>query len=227
MVQNIKDFYDKFSFADMVLGDSAGAPPKLLADFFQGDVTYIAKELPKGKEVLEVGCGFGRLLTGLSKVSKKVTGIDFSDLQLSEARKRVGHLFNVELHNMHAESLRFPDRAFDVAICLNSTLGNMPGIEAKVVSEMARVVRPGGLIAVRVFANTPEVKKAQFANYRRLNLTNIRDDGQVVTTDEGFYSRRFIREELLGLFLQAGLTPIITQDTEGGLLAEARKESRA
>lgn len=124
---------------------------------------------------------------------------------------------------MHAEQLQFPSDTFEAAVCLNSSLGNMPGIEAQVIKEMVRVTKPGGLIAVHVFANVQELREAQLINYRRLNLTNIQDQGNAVTTDEGFYSRRFTERDLEELFANAGLTPVITQETSGSLLAEAIK----
>lgn len=224
MPTNVKKFYNNFNFADMVLGNSAGSPPALIETVVQADVDYIIKKLSHDLDVLEVGCGFGRLVEELSKISKNVIGIDFSETQLSEARKKVGHLPNVELHNMHAEQLGFPNDTFDVVVCLNSSLGNMPGIETEVVKEMVRVAKPGGLIVVHVFANTPALKEAQFANYRRLNLVNIQDHGDAVVTDEGFYSRRFSKQDLEELFAGAGLAPTIVQETLGSFLVEARKQ---
>jgi ubiquinone/menaquinone biosynthesis C-methylase UbiE len=119
---------------------------------------------------------------------------------------------------MHAEAMEFPDESFDVALCMNSTLGNMPGIEQEVIHEMIRVTRKGGEVALRVFADTPAVREAQYENYARLGLTNVHDVRSAVVSDEGFYSRRFDVGALEDLFRGTGFTPNIIRDSEAGYL---------
>lgn len=221
-MKTVEEFYSNFNFQDMVLGDEAGEPPALLKEFFQKDIEYIQK-MKKQEKVLEVGCGFGRLLRELSKKSEKVVGIDFSDLQLDQAKINLADCKKVSLVKMKAENLGFQNDFFNTTICMNSSLGNMPGIEEKVLEEMVRVTKPKGTIVIRVFADSEEVKKAQFQNYQRLGMTNIKDDGRAVRTDEGFYSRRFKKEELINMFKTLGLEYKITKDCDAGYLVVAEK----
>lgn len=206
----------------MVEGNIRGRPPKLLEDFFTQDLTYVKCAERVGSEVLEVGCGFGRLIPAIARNAKSVTGIDFSDLQLLHAGEEINGLPNARVLKMHAEALTFPDASFDTALCMNSTLGNMPGIEQAVLNEMTRVVRRGGDVVARVFADTEEVRQAQYENYARLGLTNVRDIGSAVVSDEGFYSRRFSEETLRELFTNSSLVPDVLRDSEAGYLVSAK-----
>ena len=86
---------------------------------------------------------------------------------------------------------------------------------------MIRVTKPRGKIAIRVFADKEVVRLAQYENYQRLGLTNIRDKGSAIITDEGFYSRRFNELELHTLFQGTGIEANITSDCEGGYLVTA------
>lgn len=217
---NVERFYSTFNFRDMVQGDERGRPPKLLQDFFTEDLRYAEHAVNPMSDVLEVGCGFGRLFPPLSR-AHSVTGIDFSDLQLFQAREVAKAFPNVQVSKMRAEALTFPDASFDVSLCMNSTLGNMPGIEKDVVAEMIRVTRKRGRIVLRVFADTEEVRRAQHDNYARLGLHAIRDEGDAVVTEEGFYSRRFNEVSLHALFAETGITPLITCDGEAGYLVTA------
>jgi ubiquinone/menaquinone biosynthesis C-methylase UbiE len=219
-MQTVEDFYNAFNFKDMVLGDRGGEPPILLKNFFGQDITYIVETLESGKDVLEVGCGFGRLLPALAKKCKTVTGIDFSDLQLSQAKEGSASLSNVTLLKMNAESLEFADNSFDISLCMNCTLGNMPGIEKQVIQEMIRVTKPGGRVVIRVFADTKEVRAAQYENYKRLKLMKIEDKGTAVVTEEGFYSRRFSETDIRDLFRETKAIPQIRRDCEAGFLIE-------
>jgi len=221
--QKVKSVYNSGIFEKMV-GDNKekGEPPKILKDFFAGDIDLISG-LENGKDRLEVGCGHGRLLKNLSEVSNKVVGIDFSEEQVKKALKQTSENINVNVELMNAENMNFKDDYFDEVLCLNCTLGNMPGIELRVLNEMKRVVKRGGRIIVRVFANNEKVRLAQHENYKRLGFTGIKDEGSAVITDEGFYSRRFSKDDLQKLFNDSGMEPDIREDGEGGFIVEAIK----
>jgi ubiquinone/menaquinone biosynthesis C-methylase UbiE len=102
--------------------------------------------LPANLRVLDVGCGNGAFTEVLiARCSPaEVTAIDPSEGQLSYARTRPGtRLAQFRLGD--AQALPFPDRNFDAAtMALVITFVSDP---AKAVAEMARVVRPGGLVA--------------------------------------------------------------------------------
>jgi len=102
--------------------------------------------VPKGLRWLDVGCGNGAFTEEIVArcAPATVTGIDPSDEQLAFARRRP----SVKLAQFQvgdAQRLPFGDRSFDVAI-MALVLSFLPD-PAKAVSEMARVVRPGGWIA--------------------------------------------------------------------------------
>jgi phosphatidylethanolamine/phosphatidyl-N-methylethanolamine N-methyltransferase len=98
--------------------------------------------------ILVVGVGTG-LELGLMPKNLRVTGIDLSAAMLKIARERVARkaLRQVKgLYVMDAGALEFPDAQFDVALApyVMSVVPN----PARVLSEMWRVVRPGGQMIV-------------------------------------------------------------------------------
>ena len=98
--------------------------------------------------VLEVGVGTG-LTLGFYGPQMRVTGIDFSEDMLAKAKARVTEqsLSHVEaLHQMDARRLAFPDDHFDTVTAMH-VLSVVPEPE-RVVSEMARVCKPGGQIVI-------------------------------------------------------------------------------
>jgi phosphatidylethanolamine/phosphatidyl-N-methylethanolamine N-methyltransferase len=103
--------------------------------------------LPSGR-VLEVGVGTGIALP-LYKAGHRIVGIDLSPDMLARARKRVtgDNLTNVEtLSEMDACALRFGDGAFDIAVAM-FVMTVVPDAPAA-LSEMVRVVKPGGRIVI-------------------------------------------------------------------------------
>jgi SAM-dependent methyltransferase len=97
-----------------------------------------------GRDVLEVGCGAAQCARWLAGQGASVVALDLSSAQLSHAR-RLASLTGVGLPLVQADAGRLPFRAgsFDLAC---SAYGAVPFVAqpATVMSEVARVLRPGG-----------------------------------------------------------------------------------
>jgi ubiquinone/menaquinone biosynthesis C-methylase UbiE len=93
--------------------------------------------------VLDVGCGPGVLTAQLQCVAGEVVGIDFSANMIEEARRQHATLrFAVA----NAEDLPFDDASFDVAV-VNYCAHHLAR-PVKAFSEIRRVLKPGGRLAV-------------------------------------------------------------------------------
>jgi phosphatidylethanolamine/phosphatidyl-N-methylethanolamine N-methyltransferase len=102
----------------------------------------------QGGEVLEVGVGTGMALP-FYRGNVQVTGIDYSPEMLAKAEAKVARqgLTRVKaLRRMDARVLEFPDASFDTVAAMH-VLSVVPEPE-KVMTEMARVCRPGGRVVI-------------------------------------------------------------------------------
>jgi ubiquinone/menaquinone biosynthesis C-methylase UbiE len=101
---------------------------------------------PSGLKWIDVGCGTGVSIELLIQrcAPRAVEGIDPSEAQLNIARARPA-LRDVSLRNGSAMALPHEDDSFDAALMA----GVVPAVPdpARCVSEMARVVRSGGIVA--------------------------------------------------------------------------------
>lgn len=99
---------------------------------------------------LDVACGTGRLLAAVHVAwpGMKLTGIDLSRPYLDEARRLIGRTARVKLEEAAAESLPFAEASLDLVVS-SFLLHELPReIRAKAIAEMARVVKPGGLVVI-------------------------------------------------------------------------------
>lgn len=99
---------------------------------------------------LDIGCGTGRLLAFLHRTwpGLRLTGIDLSAPYLDEARRLIGRTARVKLEEAAAEALPFDDASLDLVVS-SFLLHELPKkVRAEVVAEMARVVKPGGLVVI-------------------------------------------------------------------------------
>ena len=72
----------------------------------------------KGKHVLEIGSGEGRLARRLAALGARVEGIDPDSAQVQEARRATPPRFarRIRYRVSGAERLSYPDHTFDIAI---------------------------------------------------------------------------------------------------------------
>jgi len=107
----------------------------------------------KGKRVLEVGCGNGRISLLLASKADQLIAIDPDKLKIEEAKARgVG----VEFYVGSGENLDFPDNVFDVIIF---TLSLHHQDSEQALKEAKRVFKEGGTILVIEPAVDGEVEK--------------------------------------------------------------------
>jgi ubiquinone/menaquinone biosynthesis C-methylase UbiE len=98
--------------------------------------------------VVDVGTGTGFVATGLASRAARVLGVDNSPSMLAVAERNLRELnvSNVRLLAGELDALPLDDDSVDAAVA-NMVLHHAPE-PAAMLTEMARVVRPGGVVAV-------------------------------------------------------------------------------
>jgi arsenite methyltransferase len=106
--------------------------------------------IERGRRVLDVACGSGATALLLSReLECEVVGVDLGSRAIeqgAEAARAAGLQSRVNLVLGDAEELPFPDDGFDAAFS-ECSLCTFPD-KRRAIAEMARVVRPGGTIAI-------------------------------------------------------------------------------
>ena len=111
---------------------------------------WLAGRNQRDLRALDVGCGTGRLLAFLHEAwpGLRLTGLDLSAPYLAEARRLVGRTARVKLIEAAAEVLPFDDASLDLVVS-SFLMHELPKkIRSEVIAEMARVVKPGGLVVI-------------------------------------------------------------------------------
>lgn len=110
-------------------------------------------QIQPGARVLDVATGTGNLAIPAARKGAQVYGIDIAPNLLEQARRRAAaENLKAAFEEGDAEQLPYPDAHFDVVM---SMFGAMFGPRPeRVAAELARVCRPGGVIAMANW--TPE-----------------------------------------------------------------------
>jgi demethylmenaquinone methyltransferase/2-methoxy-6-polyprenyl-1,4-benzoquinol methylase len=180
-----------------------------------------------GANVLDVATGTGLVASELLRCGYRVTGVDQSPGMLATAGERLGP--TVELHEARAEHLPFLDASFD-ALTFTYLLRYVDD-PAATLAELARVVRPGGTIAMLEFGLPRGVWRPLWELYVRIGLPTAgrlispawHDAGRILGPSiRGFHARH---PDLEPLWSAAGIEDVHTQRLSlgGGLVMWGRR----
>jgi ubiquinone/menaquinone biosynthesis C-methylase UbiE len=126
---------------------AAGLASRTKPEWDAAIVDAVVALLPPSGDVLDVGCGYGRIAIPLARRGYRVTGLDLSRTLLRAARRdaRAANLV-IRFDEGSMTALPYPDAAFDACVCLWSAFNELlePSEQVQALAEMRRVLRPGG-----------------------------------------------------------------------------------
>ena len=128
------------------------------ADYFQGhplhavDGPLVESRFREPGAIVDLGCGIGRMSLRFARKGFDVVSVELSFAML-ETLKRQADAESLKIRRVRANLCRlgcFPDRTFDYALSMFSTLGMIRGRSARsqALAEAFRILKPGGRLAL-------------------------------------------------------------------------------
>jgi ubiquinone/menaquinone biosynthesis C-methylase UbiE len=199
--------------------------------YLEQEIVHLLERVSHNTEVLELGCGYGRVALRLAAAGAQVVGIDVADESLLLAREQAaaaGLAGRCRYLTMDATALDFDDESFDIVACVQNGIAAFRVDPQRLVAEAWRVLRPGGRLLLSTYAEAiwPE-RLAWFEAQAAHGLLGAVDrvasrDGVVVCAD-GFRSGRASAAELAVLAEGLGVQPCIEEIDTSSLWCEMRK----
>jgi demethylmenaquinone methyltransferase/2-methoxy-6-polyprenyl-1,4-benzoquinol methylase len=184
-----------------------------------------ALQFPEGSHGLDAGCGLGlqaRLLAEAVGPAGHITGLDLSPEFLAYAERiveKAGLSERISFKEGNVTGLPFDDDAFDWAWSMDC-VGYIPLEPVALLRELARVVKPGGRVAILAWSS-----ESLLPGYPRLEARLRATTAGIAPFAEGRNPQsHFLRA--LGWFSQAGLENASAQTFAGGAYAPLTDELR-
>jgi len=156
------------------------------------------------KNILEVGCGYGRACFFLNESGFNVVGVDVDRVQIrlaQEEAKSRGVEGEIGFLLCDAENLCFPDSSFDAVTMLGVLTLVSKSERIRMISEVYRILKKHGYISVEEFGRTWE--NPVYAKRYRDDVKVTGELGTVTVKDETgrilHFGHHFARKEILSL----------------------------
>ncbi|MBB5178687.1 demethylmenaquinone methyltransferase/2-methoxy-6-polyprenyl-1,4-benzoquinol methylase [Planomicrobium koreense] len=181
-------------------------------------------QVAKGASAIDVCCGTADWTIALGEATGptgRVVGLDFSQNMLNVGIDKTKDMPQVELIQGNAMALPYPDNSFDYAT-IGFGLRNVPDYE-QVLSEMHRVLKPGGMIVCLETSQPNNAFKPFFRFYFRFIMPVF---GKLFAKSYKEYS--WLQEsakdfpgmkELAALFVKVGFEKVKYKPYSGGAAA--------
>jgi SAM-dependent methyltransferase len=122
------------------------APPRVRR-YLEAEIAHVLDRISPGDTVLELGCGYGRVLRRIAERAHRTVGIDTSPESL-----RLAGGPDVALARMDVAALGFCPKAFDVVVCVQNGVSAFGVDRRGLIAEALRVTKPGGVALFSSYA---------------------------------------------------------------------------
>jgi len=133
---------------------------RTLKNLVPGRLSWFDRQIDwGGKAVLDLGCAGGFMAEAMTLKGARVTGIDPAAEAIAAARAHAkANLLDIDYDVGIGEELPYDDARFDAVICVDvlEHVSDLP----KVLSEIARVLRPGGIFLFDTINRNPIARLA-------------------------------------------------------------------
>ena len=194
-------YYDEKLSAEKLKRCYETAPVRI-QQYLEAELNYTLKKIKPNDLVLELGCGYGRILPALAQKANLVIGIDTSQDSLTLAKKMIQDIHNCYLLRMDAVQLAFADQTFDVVVCIQNGISAFHINKVDLIRESIRVTKTGGTILFSSYSDS-------FWPYRRQwfqlqseagligEIDPVKTGDGVIICKDGFTATTVTKEQFL------------------------------
>jgi len=223
----MQDYYSQKLSADRLMRVYEVASPRVRR-YLESEIEFVKSNLAPDSTVIELGCGYGRILPPLAERAGFVVGIDSSIDSIKSGIEYLSVCDNCTLAVMNAEHLGFADGTFETVICIQNGISAFKVDPVTLVRESLRICKDNGATIFSTYSpKFWEHRLEWFEEQSKHGLLGEIDydktgDGNIVCKD-GFTATTFTHEQFENIAETLGVTCEITEIDDSSLFCMFRK----
>ena len=175
------------------------APPRIL-QYLESEIDYVTSYISHSYRVLELGCGYGRILPTLTLETPNVVGIDISLESLKYNHDTLQNLGMMNLGQMDAGITGFKSNSFDVVICIQNGISAFKLDPIALFEESIRITKSGGTCLFSTYSEKIWKERLEWfqlqADERLLGEIDLDNTGDgKISCNDGFVSTSVSRSD--------------------------------
>ena len=207
--------------------------PRRVQQYLDAEVAHVLRRIDAATSVLELGCGYGRVMARLAQPGRWVIGIDTSEESLLLVRQTLAGKARCDVAAMDAADLGFRAATFDAVVCIQNGICAFRVGPATLLQEALRVVRPEGRVLFSTYADAFWPHRLEWFSMQaaeglvgEIDYSRTRR-GEIVCKD-GFRSAALGVNQFTKLCGQLGVQSMLTEVDESSLFCEitSRRSNR-
>jgi 2-polyprenyl-6-hydroxyphenyl methylase/3-demethylubiquinone-9 3-methyltransferase len=203
------------------------APPRI-RQYLRAEIQNVVDRVRGLDRVLELGCGYGRVLGEVAAHVGRAVGIDVARGNLRSAGTYLSAHRNCDLALMNAVHLGFRDAEFDATICVQNGISAFGVDPSHLVAEAVRVTREGGVLLFSTYSPRIWADRLEwFRSQARAGLVGPLDESQTkegtIVCQDGLRVTTASPEEFRALFGELGQLAQVREIDGSSVFAEVTK----
>lgn len=203
------------------------APPRV-KQYLEAEIDFVLNKIKPTDWVLELGCGYGRVLLMMAEKAGQAVGIDTALDSLRLHGDLCPNVSSCSVLAMDAGRLGFKDSQFNKVVCVQNGISAFQIEQKALIAEALRVTCPGGSVILSSYAQRFwEDRIGWFRIQAEHGLIGEIDDeasGEgVIACKDGFRATTVTADGFRALASEFGIVPIVTEVDGSSLFCELRK----
>jgi 2-polyprenyl-6-hydroxyphenyl methylase/3-demethylubiquinone-9 3-methyltransferase len=220
-------YYRERLSADRLLKCYEIAPPRI-RQYLNAEIQFVISSIHGASLVLELGCGYGRVMKKVSKFVSRISGNDISKESLELARSYMEGCQNYAVFMMDACQMAFRSCTFDAVFCVQNGISAFGVNMKRLIVESIRVTKDNGVILFSSYS--PKIwearlewfrKQSQFGLIGQIDEEETRDG--IVACKDGFKATTVSDDQFAQLFAEFGLKTSIIEVDESSIFCKVIK----
>jgi 2-polyprenyl-6-hydroxyphenyl methylase/3-demethylubiquinone-9 3-methyltransferase len=200
------------------------APPEV-KKYLQAEIEHVIDHMTPGGRVIELGCGYGRVLKDLAHLPDLLVGIDISFESLRMAKSLLSGNKNIQLLQMDAGAPALIPNQFDLVFCIQNGISAFNVEKKKLLECAVRLTVPGGKVLFSSYADQFWESRLEWfrlqADQGLIGEIDEQATGEgVIVCKDGFRATTVSSDEFLALVEGVGVSALVQTIADSSVFCE-------